>query len=130
MFQGGLEKLDDDDANANADVDLVVIHATSFETYLKEFETRLEEWESIQSKILTWFINTFVATINSLFPCLGTAKPAQDFLANHYNCTNDSTLEFHIESKFYRLCQELDQSISNYYTQTSSIWKQLVVVNP
>ncbi|KAK9998588.1 hypothetical protein SO802_018191 [Lithocarpus litseifolius] len=50
--------------------------ATYFETHLKEFETRLEEWESIQSKILTWFINTFVATINSLFPCLGTAKAA------------------------------------------------------
>ena len=40
-------------SEADADVDLIVICATNFEMHLKEFETRLEEWESIQSKILT-----------------------------------------------------------------------------
>ena len=43
-------------SEADVDVDLVVICATDFETHFKEFETRLEEWESIQSKILTWLL--------------------------------------------------------------------------
>ena len=48
----------------------------SFETHLKEYETRLEEWESIQSKILTWFINTLPLLTISSHPwscqsCLG-----------------------------------------------------------
>ena len=28
-----------------------------------DFEARLEEWESIQCRILSWFINTFVPAI-------------------------------------------------------------------
>ena len=31
-----------------------------------DFEARLEEWESIQCGILSWFINTSIPTISSL----------------------------------------------------------------
>ena len=37
-----------------------------------DYEARLEEWESIQSKILSWLINTFIPFIHSLLPHLGT----------------------------------------------------------
>ena len=37
-----------------------------------DFEVRLEEWESIQCKTLSWFINTSVPAINSLLPRLET----------------------------------------------------------
>ena len=33
-----------------------------------DFEARLEEWESIQCRILSWFINTSVPAIISLLP--------------------------------------------------------------
>ena len=33
-----------------------------------DFEARLEEWESIQCRILSWFINTSVPAISSLLP--------------------------------------------------------------
>ncbi|KAL5855084.1 hypothetical protein ACOSQ4_004886 [Xanthoceras sorbifolium] len=52
------------------------------------------------------------------------------FLADRYNCTNDSSLEFHIESKFYQIRQERGQSISDFYSQTSTMWEQLSTVNP
>ena len=68
-----------------------------------DYEARLEEWESIQSKILSWFINTSVPSIHSLLPCLCTTTVAWIFLSNHYDCTNDSSLEFHIEPKFYQM---------------------------
>ena len=46
-------------------------------------------------------------------------------MSNRYNCTNDSSLEFHIESNIYQMRQETGQSISDYYSQTSSMWEQL-----
>ena len=66
-----------------------------------DYETRLEEWENIQSKIFFWFIKTSVPSIHSLLPHLDTAEVAWIFLSNRYNYTNDSSLEFHIESKLY-----------------------------
>ena len=69
-----------------------------------DYEERLEEWESIQSKILSWFINTSIPSIHNLLPRLETAEAAWKFLANRYNCTNDSSLEFYIESKLYQMC--------------------------
>ena len=51
-------------------------------------------------------------------------------LSNRYKCTNDSSLEFHIESKLYQMCQEIGQSISDYYSQTSSMSEQLSTTDP
>ena len=39
-----------------------------------DFEARLEEWESIQCRILSWFINTSVPAISSLLPRLETCQ--------------------------------------------------------
>ena len=71
-----------------------------------DYEEHLEEWESIQSKILSWFINTSIPSIHNLLLHLETVEAARKILADLYNCTNDSSLEFHIESKLYHICQE------------------------
>ena len=47
-----------------------------------DYEERLEEWESIQSKILSWFINTSIPSIHNLLPHLETAETAWKFLAD------------------------------------------------
>ena len=78
-----------------------------------DYEEHLEEWESIQSKILSWFINTSISSIHKLLPHIETIEAAWKFLAN---CYNDSSLEFHIESKLYQMRQETGQSISNFYS--------------
>ena len=95
-----------------------------------DYEERLKEWESIQSKILSWFINTSIPSIHNLLPRLETAEATWKFLADRYNCTNDSSLEFHIESKLYQMRQETGQSISNFYSQTSTMWEQLSAADP
>ena len=41
-----------------------------------DYEERLEEWESIQSKILSWFINTSIPSIHNLLPRLETTEAA------------------------------------------------------
>ena len=93
-------------------------------------EECLEQWESIQSKILSWFINTSIPFIHNLLPRLETAEAAWKFLADCYNCTNDSSLEFHIKLKLYQMRQETSQSIYDFYSQTSTMWEQLSAVDP
>ena len=44
-----------------------------------DYEERLEEWESIQSKILSWFINTSIPFIYNLLPRLETAEAVGNF---------------------------------------------------
>ena len=86
--------------------------------------------ESIQSKILSWFINTSIPSIHNLLPRLETAEAAWKFLADCYICTNDSSLEFHIELKLYQMRQKTGQSIYDFYFQTSTMWKQLFAADP
>ena len=95
-----------------------------------DYEERLKEWEIIQSKILSWFFNTSILFIHNLLPCLETVEIAWKFLADRYNCTYDSSLEFHIKSKLYQMRQETGQSISNFYSQTSTMWEQLSATDP
>ncbi|KAK4595172.1 hypothetical protein RGQ29_018782 [Quercus rubra] len=95
-----------------------------------DYEERLEEWESIQSKILSWFITISIPSIHNLLPRLEIAEAVWKFLVDHYNCTNDSSLEFYIESKPYQMRQETGQSISDFYSQTSTMWEQLSAADP
>ena len=64
---------------------------------MDDYKERLKEWESIQSKILSWFINTYTPSIHNLLPRLETVEAIWKFLADHYNCTIDSSLEFLIK---------------------------------
>ena len=79
---------------------------------------------------MSWFINTSIPSIHNLLPRLETAEAAWKFLADRYNCTNDSSLEFHIESKLYQMRQETGQSIFYFYSQASTMWEQLFAADP
>ena len=47
-----------------------------------DFKARLEEWESIQCRILSWFINTSVPAISSLLPSIGNRSSGLVFLGH------------------------------------------------
>jgi hypothetical protein len=68
--------------------------------------------------------------INSLLPRLEISQATWSFLATHYNCTYDFALEFHIELKLYQMRQDSGQSISNYYSHTTSLCEQLAATDP
>ena len=104
--------------------------ASRINVTIDDYEERLEEWESIQSKILSWFINTSIPSIHNLLPRLETVEVAWKFLANCYNCTNDSSLKFHIKSNLCQMRQEIVRSISDFYSLTSTMWEQLFAVDP
>ncbi|GFS40286.1 hypothetical protein Acr_00g0067590 [Actinidia rufa] len=50
-----------------------------------QYQTQLEDWDSVNSKIITWFSNTSVSTIHSLFTPFETAKEVWDYLAERYS---------------------------------------------
>ncbi|GFS44208.1 hypothetical protein Acr_00g0089110 [Actinidia rufa] len=41
-----------------------------------QYQSQLEDWDRVNSKIITWFSNTFVSSIHSLFTPFETAKEA------------------------------------------------------
>ena len=65
--------------------------------------------------------------ISNLLPRLETGQAAWSFLDTRYNCTYDFALKFYIKVKLYQMRQESGQSISDYYSQTASMWEQLAV---
>ncbi|GFZ09211.1 hypothetical protein Acr_20g0010190 [Actinidia rufa] len=50
-----------------------------------QYQTQLEDWNSVNSKIITWFSNTSVSSIHSLFTPFETAKEVWDYLAERYS---------------------------------------------
>ena len=109
---------------------IAIEDASKIAITMDDYKERLEEWKSIQSKILSWFINTSIPSIHNLLPHLQTVEAAWKFLVDRYNCTNDSSLEFHIESKVYQMYQETGQSIFYFYCQTYTMWEQLFAADP
>ena len=59
---------DSDSSNGDSIADAVI--------QVNDFETCLKEWESIQYRILSRFINTFVPAISSLLPRLEAGQAA------------------------------------------------------
>uniref|UniRef100_A0A2N9GUF7 Retrotransposon gag domain-containing protein n=1 Tax=Fagus sylvatica TaxID=28930 RepID=A0A2N9GUF7_FAGSY len=90
---------DSDSSDGDSVADVVV--------QVDDFEARLEEWESIQCRILSWFINTSVPAISSLISFLDWKQVKRPGLS-----------------------WPLGQSISDYYSQTASMWEQLAAADP
>ncbi|GFZ05827.1 nuclear pore anchor [Actinidia rufa] len=49
------------------------------------YQSQLEDWDSVNSKIITWFSNTSVSSIHSLFTPFETAKEVWNYLAKRYS---------------------------------------------
>ena len=54
----------------------VVEDASKTTVTVDDYEECLEEWESIQSKILSWFINNSIPSIHNFLPRLETVEVA------------------------------------------------------
>ncbi|KAK3002942.1 hypothetical protein RJ639_019107 [Escallonia herrerae] len=54
----------------------------------EDFANRLKDWDSINHRIIAWFSNTSIASINMQFGRFDTAKEAWDTLAQRYTSTD------------------------------------------
>ncbi|GAV89666.1 LOW QUALITY PROTEIN: UBN2_3 domain-containing protein, partial [Cephalotus follicularis] len=91
------------------------------------FADRLEDWDSANHRILTWFTNTSVP-VNMHFSRFDLAKEAWDFLASRY--TFADLAHYQLVSTLNRLCQESGQSIDEFHSQVSFYWGLLAVSEP
>ncbi|GAV73072.1 UBN2_3 domain-containing protein [Cephalotus follicularis] len=82
------------------------------------FADRLEDWDSANHRILTWFTNTSVPSVNMHFSRFDLAKEAWDFLASRYTSA-DLDHQYQLVSTLNRLRQESGQSIDEFHSQMS-----------
>ncbi|GAV71138.1 UBN2_3 domain-containing protein [Cephalotus follicularis] len=71
----------------------------------ESFADRLEDWDSANHRILTWFTNTSIPSVNMQFIHFDLAKESWDFLASRYTST-DLAHQYQLLSTLYRLRQE------------------------
>ncbi|GAV89050.1 UBN2_3 domain-containing protein, partial [Cephalotus follicularis] len=93
------------------------------------FADRLEDWDSANHRILTWFTNTSVPSVNMHFSRFDLAKEVWDFLASRYTSA-DLAHQYQLVSTLNRLRQESGQSIDEFHSQMSNYWGLLAVFEP
>jgi hypothetical protein len=76
--------------------------------------TRLIVCDSKHHQILTWFRNTTIPSIATLFGSFDDAQSAWDMLASRYSSI-DGSWEYQIILDLYRLKQESDQTITDFF---------------
>ncbi|KAH7839353.1 hypothetical protein Vadar_003091 [Vaccinium darrowii] len=90
-----------------------------------KFAERLEDWDSKNHMMITWFRNTSVTSLSLQFGRFqnhdGPAKAIWDFLKERYSTTGLAH-EYQLLSNLHRLRQEPDQSINDFLSQILSLF--------
>jgi hypothetical protein len=94
-----------------------------------DFESKVEEWEMNNSKIVTWIANTVITSISMQLGKFETAKEVWDFLARRYVQT-DFARRYKLELDLASLKQKTGQSISDFHSEMSVLWDQLALMEP
>ncbi|GFS38918.1 hypothetical protein Acr_00g0060180 [Actinidia rufa] len=94
-----------------------------------QYQTQLEDWDSINSKIITWFSNTSVSSIHSLFTPFETAKEVWDYLAEQYSSV-DGANEYQLGLELHHLHFDFGQTLTDFYNKLSNLWNHLAQFEP
>ena len=98
------------------------------ETY-SAYAIRIEDWESANHQIITWFCNTSIPSIVDEFGDINIAKEVWDLLVTRYAGPSGAR-SFKLTRKLYQIRQELGERITIYHSQLKSIWDQLIASEP
>ena len=85
---------------------------------------RIEDWESANHHIITWFHNTSIPSIVDEFDNLDIAKEVWDLLFTRY-AGPSGVRNFNLTRKLYQNRQELGEWIIVYHSRLKTIWDQL-----
>ncbi|PSR86009.1 Maturase [Actinidia chinensis var. chinensis] len=78
-----------------------------------QYQSQLEDWDSVNSKIITWFSNTSVSSIHSLFTTFETAKEVWDYLAERYFSV-DGANEYQLGLELHHL--RFDSTFTGFFS--------------
>ena len=85
---------------------------------------RLEDWDSNNHQIITWFRNTSVPAIHIQFADYDSAKEVWDFLSTRYQTTGLAHY-YQLWTILHCLKQGSGQSVNDFLAQVQPIWNQL-----
>ncbi|KAK3028284.1 hypothetical protein RJ639_037461, partial [Escallonia herrerae] len=94
-----------------------------------KFDERLDDWDSKNHQIITWFRNTSILSVYQQFGCYNTAKEIWDLLAHRYTIA-DLAHQYQLHDSLHRMKQEPGQSINSFLSQMQGIWDQLELSEP
>ena len=90
------------------------------------YDLRLEEWESSNHQIITWFRNTSIPSIIDEFCNLDLAKEVWDLLETRYAGPSGAHT-FKLTRQLYQILQEPSVRITVYHCRLKGIWDQLAI---
>ena len=93
------------------------------------YAIRIEDWESVNHQIITWFHNTSISSIVDEFGNIDLAKEVWDLLVTRY-AGPSGACNFKLTRKLYQIHQELGERITIYHNHLKSIWDQLITSEP
>ena len=93
------------------------------------YDLRLEEWESSNHQIITWFRNTSIPSIIDEFSNLDLAKEVWDLLETRYAGPSGART-FKLTRQLYQIRQEPSERITVYHCRLKGIWDQLATSDP
>ena len=89
------------------------------------YAIRIEDWESANHQIITWFCNISIPSIVDEFGNIDIAKEVWDLLVTQY-AGPSGACNFKLTCKLYQIHQEPGEPITVYHNRLKSIWDQLI----
>ena len=93
------------------------------------YAIRIEDWESDNHQIITWFHNTSIPSIVDEFGNIDIAKEVWDLLFTWYDGPSGAR-NFKLNRELYQIRQEPSEQITVYHSRLKSIWDQLIASEP
>ena len=93
------------------------------------YAIRIEDWESANHHIITWFRNTSIPSIVDEFDNIDIAKEFLDLLFTRYAGPSGAR-NFKLTCELYQIRHEPGEQIIVYHSQLKSIWDQLIASEP
>ena len=93
------------------------------------YAIRIEDWESANHQIITWFRNTSISSIVDEFGNIDVSKEVWDLLVTQYAGPSGAR-NFKLTRELYQIRHELGEWITVYHNQLKSIWYQLIASEP
>lgn len=93
------------------------------------FADKLEEWDSKNHQIITWFRNTSIPSIHLQFGRFENAKEVWDHLKQRY-IISDLSHQYQLLKDLSNLQQQTGQPVYEFLAQMEVIWNQLTSCEP
>ena len=93
------------------------------------YAIRIEDLESANHQIITWFHNTSIPSIVDEFGNNDIAKEVWDLLVTRY-AGSSGACNFKLTRKLYQIRQDPGEPITVYHSRLKPIWDQLIASEP